>query len=71
MDSDRSNQVTAAYKQHKVNVSVMTRIRQLLDQFDANDAADRRWAVIGVAVLIGILAVTMFYFISGATITIA
>lgn len=71
MESERSNQVIDRYKQHKLNVSVMTRIRHLLTKFEADDEADRRWAWIGVVVLIGLAIVALYYFINGSKIMIS
>ncbi len=71
MKTERSNQVVDSYKQNKVNVSVMTQIRQLLNDFEAEYAANRRWAWIGVAALIGLLIVAAFFFVNATKITIS
>ncbi len=71
MDSERSNQVVGGYKKHKMNVSVMAGIRQLLIQFDADYATDRHWAWIGVVALIGLAMLAIYFFTGGSKITIS
>ena len=71
MKSERSNQVIDSYKQNKLNVSVMTRIRQLLNNFESEYAADRRWAWIGIVVLTGLVMIAIYFFLSTTRITIS
>lgn len=71
MKAERSNQVVDSYKQNKLNVSVMARIRRLVDQFEEDYAANRRWAWIGVLALVGFLLVAVYLFVSGSQITIS
>ncbi len=70
METERSNQVVNSYKQNKLNVSVMTRIRKLLNDFESEYAADRHWAWIGVIILIGLVMIATYFFISATRITI-
>ena len=71
MKLERTDQVVDDYKQHKMNVSVMTRIQHLLAQFEADYAADRRWAWYGIVILIGVAMAAAYFFINGSKITIS
>ncbi len=71
MKTERSNQVVDNYKQNKLNASVMSRIRHLLNKFESENAADRRWAWIGVVILVGLLSVAIYYFHTATKITIS
>jgi len=52
----RSEQVIAAYKRHKLAVSALRHIRQLLQEFEQQRCLDRRLAWCGVAIIVALLA---------------
>ncbi len=57
MDDDpRSARVIAAYKRHKLSISALCHIRQLLQQFERDREFDRRFAWYGIAIIVAILA---------------
>ncbi len=69
--TNRPEQVVNNYRQHKISVSVYARIKELLMKFDADSAADRRMAWIGLLVFaFGIAASVAYFFVSGSQITL-
>ena len=71
MESERSNDVVDAYKQDKLNVSVYTRIRQLLSRFEAEYEADRNIAWIGVVIAMVLIVILGYIFLGGSEITVS
>ena len=63
MDTDpRSERVIAAYKRHKLSISALRHIRNLLQQFERERDFDRRAAWYGVGILVAVLAFAISQF---------
>jgi len=61
MDGDpRSARVIAAYKRHKLSISALHHIRELLQQFEHEREFDRRVAWYGAAIIVAVLAYAAF-----------
>ncbi len=58
-DNSRSEQVVSAYKRHKLAISALHRIRQILGGFERERAADRRLAWVGIAIIVAMLALAL------------
>ena len=69
--SKRSNQGIDHYQQHKISASVYAQIKALLMKFEAEDAADRRMAWIGLAIALALVAASVFVLVGGSQITIS
>jgi hypothetical protein len=69
--SNRSDQVVTNYRQHKMSASVYARIKELLMKFEADSAADRRMAWIGLGIALALVASVAYFFVSGSQITIS
>jgi len=69
--NNRSEQVVEHYRQHKISVSVYAQIKALLQSFDAEDAANRRMAWIGLGIALALVAASIFIFASGSQVTIS
>lgn len=59
------------YKQNKINIGVIARIRQLLQKFEKEEMLDRKLAWIGIFVLLALLLVAIYLFSSGTSLTIS
>ena len=70
MREDRSEAVVAQYKQDKLSRSAWHRIQDLLHEFEQSRVADKRLAVIGIAIVVVLLAAAWLYFGSGNSIII-
>ena len=68
--TNRSDQVIDNYRQHKISVSVYARIKELLMKFEADNAADRRMAWIGLGIALALVASAAYFFVSGSQITV-
>ena len=62
MNRERSSEVVEKYKQEKINNSVFARITSLLRKFDEDDRLDRKLAWIGVGILLGLVAISIYLF---------
>ena len=69
--TERSDQVIDHYQQHKISASVYAQIKSLLKKFEAEDAADRRMAWIGLGIALALVAAGVFVFVGGSQITIS
>jgi len=71
MDANpRSAQVIAAYRQHKLSVSALSHIRQLLQQFERERQFDRVAARYGLAIIVAVLAFAAINWLSAGQVTI-
>ena len=68
---NRSEQVVDRYQQHKMSASVYAQIKALLMKFEADDAADRRMAWIGLGVALAVVASATYFFVTGTQITLS
>ena len=66
----RSEKVVEAYKRHKLARSALRRIRELIHEFDAERAADRRFAWIGIALLVLVVGLICIYLGSAERVTL-
>ena len=68
--TNRSEQVVNNYRQHKMSASVYARIKELLMKFEADSAADRRMAWIGLGIALALVSSAAYFFASGSQITL-
>ena len=61
-ENSRSEQVVEAYKRHKLARSALRRIQELIREFDAARAADRRLAWIGIALLLAAVLLAWLHY---------
>ena len=64
-DESRSEQVVTAYKKHKLAISALHHVRRMLRGFEQERAADRRLAIFGVVVIVSLLVVAAWFWLSG------
>jgi len=69
--TNRSEQVVDRYQQHKISASVYAQIKALLKRFEADDAAERRMAWVGLGIALVVVASAVFLFVSGTQITLS
>lgn len=70
MEAEQSDKVVNSYKQHKLNLSVLAQIRALISSFEAGDAMDRGIARFGLAIVVVLILVAIYFFASGSQIVI-
>ena len=61
----RSEEVVESFKQRKLAQSAMRRIHELIREFEQDRIADRRWARVGIALILLVLGISMFFFLGG------
>ena len=69
--NSHSEEVVERYQRHKLSVSVYAQIKALLEKFEAEDAADRRIAWIGLGIVVALVAASVYVFFSSSQITIS
>jgi hypothetical protein len=69
-DISRSEQVVEDFKKRKLTISALRRIQNLILGFEKDRQADTRIARVGLAVLLVVVALATFYFLSADSITI-
>jgi len=69
--SSRSEEVIAGFKQHKLAISALRRIQELIDEFEKDRAFDLRLARIGVIVMLALLGVAAYFFLGGDSLTLS
>ncbi len=70
-DNSRSEAVVDAYKRDKVARSALRRIQVLLAEFDRSRAEDARLAVVGTVLILALIGVALYFFLSGDQITLS
>lgn len=70
-DSSRSEQVVAGFKRHKIAVSALRRIHELIQSFEQERAADVRLARIGITLALVLLGLLAFVFFNTESITLS
>ena len=65
--SQRSEEVIAGYKKHKLAHSALRRIHQLLKEFEQERALDRKLAGIGLAFIAIVVAASLFWLSSAGS----
>lgn len=70
-DSTRSEEVVEGYKQEKLAASALREIRRLLQQFEQSRVEDKRFAVIGIILLLGLVAAAVLFLGGGETIILS
>ena len=70
-DSTRSEEVMEGYKREKLATSALREIQRLLQDFEQSRAEDRRFAVIGIILLLGLIAAAAVFLTGGETITLS
>ncbi len=71
METEHPDKVVDSYKQHKINLSILARIRALISSFEAGDAMDRGIAKIGFVIVVVLILVAIYYFTSSSQIVIS
>ncbi len=66
----RSEAVVEAYKQRKLTLSVMRRIHELIQGFEQERATDKRLAGAGLLAILLLLGVSLYFFMSGGSVTL-
>jgi hypothetical protein len=59
--SQRSEEVIADYKKHKLARSALRRIHELLKEFEQERALDRKLAGVGLAFIVIVIAASLFW----------
>jgi len=73
MDSEpsRSEQVVEHYKKHKLVISALRKIQSLILGFEKDREIDARIASIGLVLILMLVAIVAYFFLSTDSITIA
>jgi len=66
----RSEAVVEAFKQRKLTLSAMRRIHALIQSFEQERATDKRLAGAGLLVILLLLGVSLYFFMSGNSVTL-
>ncbi|MCP4769742.1 MAG: hypothetical protein GY875_26210 [Gammaproteobacteria bacterium] len=66
----RSEAVVEAYRQRKLAHSAMRRIHELIQSFEQERATDKRLAGAGLLAILLLLGVSLYFFMSGDSITL-
>jgi len=66
----RSEAVVEAYKQRKLGLSAMRRIHELIESFEQERATDKRFAGAGLLAILLLLGVSLYFFMSGDSVTL-
>jgi hypothetical protein len=69
--SSRSEEVISSFKQHKLAISALRRIQELIDGFEKDRAFDRRLARIGIIVMLALLGLAAYVFVGGDSLTLS
>ena len=69
--TSRSEQVIERYKREKLAASALRKIHDLIQGFEQDRADDARFARIGMAILVVLLGIAMFYFFANETVTLS
>jgi len=66
----RSEEVVEGYKQRKLALSAMRRIHALIQSFEQERATDKRLAGAGLLAILLLLGVSLYFFMSGNSVTL-
>ncbi len=66
----RSEEVVESFKQHKLALSAMRRIHELIQSFEQERATDKRLAGVGLLAILLLLGVSLYFFMSGGSVTL-
>lgn len=69
-ETSRSEQVIEGYKKHKLAASALARIRELIQSFEQDRAADRRLAVIGLLGILVLIGISSYFLLSTDSLTL-
>lgn len=69
--SSRSEEVIADFRQHKLAISALYRIQELIDGFEKDRAFDSRIAKIGIIAMLVLLAVSAFSLFGGGSLILS
>ena len=67
---NRSEEVINSFKQRKLAISAFRRIHELIDGFERGRLADRRLASVGLVVILLLIGVSLYFFMSGDSLTL-
>ena len=70
-DETRSRQVIEAYKRHKLALGALCRMRRIVRGFESDRQADRRFARIGIGLILLLLLVGLALFLGGERVTLS
>ncbi len=66
----RSEEVVESFKQRKLAFSAMRRIHELIQSFEQERATDKRLAGVGLLVILLLLGVSLYFFMSADSVTL-
>ena len=66
----RSEEVVKSFKQRKLALSAMRRIHELLEGFEQERAIDKRLAGVGLLVILLLIGISLFFFMSAHSVTL-
>ena len=66
----RSEKVVESFKQRKLALSAMRRIHELIQSFEQERATDKRLAGAGLLVILLLIGVSLYFFMSGDSVTL-
>ena len=66
----RSEAVVEAYKQRKLAQSAMRRIQELIQGFEQDRATDKRLAGAGLLAILLLVGFSLYFFLSGDSVTL-
>ena len=61
----RSKEVIESYKQRKLARSAIVRIHELILEFERQRVSDKRWAGAGLLLIVLVVGVSLYLFMSG------
>ncbi len=67
---NRSEEVVNSFKQRKLAISAFRRIHELIQSFEQGQVADRRLAKAGLLVILLLIGVSLYFFMSGDSVTL-
>ena len=68
--SSRSEAVVEDYKKHKLSRSALRHIRDLLHAFEQERALDRKLAWAGLVMIVLLVSISLYWFLSGDSIVL-
>ena len=71
IDSSRSEQVVESYKKRKLAISALQKIQDIIRGFDDDRATDARLARVGLVILVVVVALAAYFYLSMDSITIS
>ncbi len=70
-ENSRSEAVVDAYKKDKLTRSALRRIHSLIAEFERSRAEDARLAVVGTVLILALIGIAFYFFLTGDRITLS